>query len=207
VAEAIWNTRVPVVTGVGHETDTTLADLVADHRAHTPTDAAQTVIPDKRALLEELERYAGFLGTAIEGTLETRATRLEHATRALRFSAAALLDRPGSRLAALAARVERHHPLARLEGLSARVARAGVRLRVAAEAPLARAEKRAERAAATLEATSPFRVLERGYSITRRPDGSLVRSSKSVKAGDTLESVLHEGLLVSRVESARGKES
>jgi exodeoxyribonuclease VII large subunit len=206
VAEAIWNTSVPVVTGVGHETDTTLADLVADHRAHTPTDAAQTVIPEKRALLEELERYAGFLGTAIEGTLETRATRLEHATRALRFSAAALLDRPAARLSALATRVERHHPLARLEGLSARVARAAVRLRVAAEAPLARAEKRAERAAATLEATSPFRVLERGYSITRRPDGSLVRSAQGVKAGEMLESVLHEGLLVSRVESAREKE-
>jgi len=203
VAQAIWETSVPVVTGVGHETDTTLADLVADHRAHTPTDAAQTVIPDRRALQDELERFAGFLGTAIEGTLETRGTRLEHATRALRFSAAALLDRPAARLSALAARVERHNPRARLEVLAARLARAGVRLRAAADAPLARAEKRMERASATLEATSPFRVLERGYSITRRADGTLVRSSKGVKAGETVESVLHEGLLVSRVEATR----
>jgi exodeoxyribonuclease VII large subunit len=81
-----------------------------------------------------------------------------------------------------------------------------VRLRNAAEAPLARAEKRAERAAATLEATSPFRVLERGYSITRRPDGTLVRRAADVQAGETVESVLHEGLLVSRVESARAGE-
>jgi exodeoxyribonuclease VII large subunit len=53
---------VPVVSGVGHETDTTLADLVADHRAHTPTDAAQTVLPDREALLVALERAAGHLG-------------------------------------------------------------------------------------------------------------------------------------------------
>jgi exodeoxyribonuclease VII large subunit len=206
VAEAIWNASVPVVTGVGHETDTTLADLVADHRAHTPTDAAQTVIPDRRALLEELERHAGYLGAGIEGVLETRATRLEHATRSLRFSAGALLDRPAARLAALATRVERHNPRARLEALGARLARAGVRLRNAAEAPLARAEKRLERGAATLEATSPFRVLERGYSITRHADGTLVRRAGEVHTGELLESVLHEGLLVSRVESARPKE-
>jgi exodeoxyribonuclease VII large subunit len=206
VAEAIWNASVPVVTGVGHETDTTLADLVADHRAHTPTDAAQTVIPERRALQDELERLAGYLGTAVEGVLEARATRLEHATRALRFSGSALLERPATRLAALAARVERHNPRARLESLAARLARAGVRLRAAAEAPLARAEKRAERAAATLEATSPYRVLERGYSITRRADGTLVRRASDARPGETLESVLHEGLLVSRVESARERE-
>jgi len=64
-----------------------------------------------------------------------------------------------------------------------------------------------ERASATLEATSPFRVLERGYSITRRPDGTLVRSMQSVKPGDSIESVLHEGLLVSRVEGARERGS
>ena len=206
VAEAIWHTSVPVVTGVGHETDTTLADLVADHRAHTPTDAAQTVIPQRRALVDELERLAGYLGTAIEGTLESRGTRLEHATRALRFGGTALLERPAARLAALAVRVERQHPRARLEALAARLARAGVRLRSAAEAPLARAEKRLERAAATLEATSPFRVLERGYSITRRADGTAVRRASDVKAGETVESVLHEGLLVSRVEETRAKE-
>ncbi len=201
VAEAIWNTSVPVVTGVGHETDTTLADLVADHRAHTPTDAAQTVIPDKRALLDELERHAGFLGTAIEGALESRATRLEHASRALRFQASSLVDRPAARLSALATRVERHNPRARLEALSARLARAGVRLRHAAQAPLARVEKRVERAAATLEATSPFRVLERGYSITRRADGRAVRSAAEVAPGERIESVLHQGTLESRVES------
>ncbi|MBK7644348.1 MAG: exodeoxyribonuclease VII large subunit [Planctomycetes bacterium] len=207
VAEALWNTSVPVVTGVGHETDTTLADLVADHRAHTPTDAAQTVIPEKRALEAELERLGGYLGTALEGTLEARATRLEHATRALRFRAGALLDRPAARMAALATRVERQHPRARLEALSARLARVGVRLRVAAEAPRSRAEKRMERASATLEATSPFRVLERGYSITRRPDGTLVRRASEVTPGEGIESVLHEGLLVSRVEAAREKGS
>ena len=59
VAEAIWNCSVPVVSGVGHETDFTLADLVADHRAHTPTDAGQTVIPERAALVERAVRAGG----------------------------------------------------------------------------------------------------------------------------------------------------
>jgi len=65
VAEAIWNASVPVVTGVGHETDVTLADHVADLRAHTPTDAAQQVIPDRTELEDQLERLGGYLAQGV----------------------------------------------------------------------------------------------------------------------------------------------
>ncbi|MEE8469661.1 MAG: exodeoxyribonuclease VII large subunit, partial [Planctomycetota bacterium] len=76
VAEAIHACSVPVVTGVGHETDVTLADLVADHRAHTPTDAAQTVIPDRAAMQAQLERAAGYLAEAVDRALSRREERL-----------------------------------------------------------------------------------------------------------------------------------
>ncbi|NUP98172.1 MAG: exodeoxyribonuclease VII large subunit, partial [Planctomycetaceae bacterium] len=79
VAEAIWECPVPVVSGVGHETDTTLCDLVADLRAHTPTDAATQVIPDRRELVEALERGEGHLLDALQSQLEGRRERLERA--------------------------------------------------------------------------------------------------------------------------------
>ncbi|MBM3992470.1 MAG: exodeoxyribonuclease VII large subunit, partial [Planctomycetes bacterium] len=79
VAEAIWECPVPVVSGVGHETDTTLCDLVADLRAHTPTDAATQVIPDRRALVDGLERLEGHLQEALAAQLEARRERIDRA--------------------------------------------------------------------------------------------------------------------------------
>ena len=83
VARAAFAASVPVVSGVGHETDTTLIDHVADHRAHTPTDAAQTVIPDRRALEDALQR-AAYLGDAVERALERREERLARAAALVR---------------------------------------------------------------------------------------------------------------------------
>ena len=76
VAEAIWAAGVPVISAVGHESDVTLADHVADHRAHTPTDGAQTAIPDRRALEERLERAGGYLIEAVDALVAERAERL-----------------------------------------------------------------------------------------------------------------------------------
>src|SRR6185436_7829869 len=93
VAEAIWSTRVPVVTGIGHETDTTLADLVADRRAHTPTDAAQTLIPDRAELCARIARLGNYLAEAFEQRWSERCERLEHlASRPVLQSAAWILD-------------------------------------------------------------------------------------------------------------------
>ena len=77
VAEAIRAARVPVVSGVGHQTDQTLADLVADHRAHTPTDAAQTVIPLRAELEEKLDRQFNYLLAALDDLFVRREERLE----------------------------------------------------------------------------------------------------------------------------------
>ena len=139
VAEAIRDARVPVVTGVGHETDVTLADLVADQRAHTPTDAAQTVIPDRARSLEELERAANHLAQAIDGALGARAS----ASRARGVAVAARrgLDPRPARATALATRT-----------LAARAPRRAARAR---RARGSRARRRGSRG------TSPALRLER----------------------------------------------
>ena len=228
VAEAIWAARVPVVTGVGHQTDVTLADLVADHRAHTPTDAAQTVIPDRAALLGALERTGGYLIEALHRQLAARAERLERlaAARVLRGADGLLAERQAAlarcarrlalagerrgeraheRLAALGARLARHGPLARLERLEARLAGAGERL---ARAPQQALAGRAETLAVlgrSLEAVSPFAVLRRGYSITRVLGGeAALRDARAVAPGERLETLLAAGRVVSEVREVAG---
>ncbi|TAJ21515.1 MAG: exodeoxyribonuclease VII large subunit, partial [Planctomycetota bacterium] len=105
VAEAIWNSPVPVVSGVGHETDVTLADLVADLRAHTPTDAAQSLIPLRAEYDERLERAFAYLGEAIHARLLQARHAVELAAgRRLWLSLRARVERERGALARLAAR-------------------------------------------------------------------------------------------------------
>ncbi|MEM9382818.1 MAG: exodeoxyribonuclease VII large subunit [Planctomycetota bacterium] len=216
VARAIWACSVPVVTGVGHETDTTLVDLVADHRAHTPTDAAQTVLPDREALSQAVERQEASLTDAMDRALRRREERFERAAaaRTLRRPEVLVEDRgrraaeaarratsavnaglaaAATRVERLAARVERQSPIARLERAEASLAAARVRLLQSMEARLGAAERRLEPAARALNAVSPLAVLERGYSITRREGGDVVVDPAQLSAGDRLTTILHGG--------------
>jgi exodeoxyribonuclease VII large subunit len=222
VAEAVFRCPVPVVTGVGHQTDTTLVDFVSDHRAHTPTDAAVVAIPERAALLERLGRAEEHLGRAVEAALERREEALERlAGRPVLRDPRRLLDAPAQRLEALerdlrhlirarggaarealadlVARVERRAPARQLDQRAAALERLAPRLRQAAHERLRRAEGRLQVAARTLTALSPLAVLERGYSITRGADGRAVRGSDQVAEGAELETVLARGRVRSRV--------
>ena len=227
VADAIWNTSVPVVSGVGHESDVTLADFVADHRAHTPTDAAQTVLPDRAAWAGELERLGNYLVQAMDGELERRAERLgeiaqrrvvrdaswilgdrerwlDEAFGRLRRSARHRLDAAATDLERALARLERQSPGRRLDEWSQRLVRAGEAIERAAERTLERSAARVALAARTLEATSPLAVLGRGYSLTRRRGSpEPLTSHAGLAPGDELESRLADGTVVSEVTEVR----
>lgn len=225
VLEAIRRASVPVVSGVGHETDTTLADLVADVRAHTPTDAAQRTIPDRAARIERIDRAEGELARAMENVIDARTRRLDAAAR-IHLLTRGALDRARSRADRLANRLVAQAPNARLARLRAQLERAGPRLasamRTELDARLRRIERATPRlalagrrgldlrvqrialAARALDSISPFRVLERGYSITRKvSDGSAVRSGAEVAPGDAIETLFAAGSAVSRVETSR----
>ncbi len=225
VAQAIWAASVPVVSGVGHETDVTLADLVADHRAHTPTDAAQTVLPDRALLTTNLERAANHLMQAIDGVfadreerlvralrapvlrdakwmLERRGEVLELRARALHMSLARRFEGSRARIEREARRLERHRPEVAIERASSRVAALAPRLSAAVLDALRARSQKIELAGATLEATSPFRVLARGYSITRRVGArEPLTNSAPLAAGDLVETLLATGSFVSAVET------
>jgi exodeoxyribonuclease VII large subunit len=230
VAEAIWAASVPVVSGVGHETDVTLADLVADHRAHTPTDAAVTVLPDRAALIEEIERLANHMMQAVDEILVERAERLaragrspvlrdaswilaereralDRAVRALRQALVGLADRSLVSIERAGQALQRHHPRLALERRRALLESLALRQSAAIERSGSAVEQRLALAEGMLAATSPLAVLARGYSITRRAgDPRPLISSAGLARGDALETRFSDGSVRSTVDE-RGRAS
>ncbi|MGC2518612.1 MAG: exodeoxyribonuclease VII large subunit [Burkholderiales bacterium] len=205
VARAIRACQIPVVTGVGHETDFTIADFAADRRAPTPTAAAELVSPDRAALLLEIGRLVARLRLQTNREIERRMQLLDHLTRGLvhpgtRLQAQSeLLNQLRLRLrqaaiGAIAARRWRLTELvqrsrARLPNIEELAARSGQllhRLRTAALANVERASTRCARLAASLAHLDPAAVLERGYSIVEKAGGMIVRDSAALAIGETV---------------------
>jgi exodeoxyribonuclease VII large subunit len=181
VAHAIFRSAIPVVTGIGHEDDLTLADLVADQRALTPSEAAERVVPDRAAVLADLDATTTRLRTLLGRRLMYTQARLEQLERR------PCLTRPLDI-------VDRHRR--QIDDLAGR-------LRRAIDRHGERSRSRLAAAAALLDGLSPLKVLGRGYSVTRKLDTlSLVRSPAEVAPGDWIVSEIHRGRIVSRVESA-----
>jgi exodeoxyribonuclease VII large subunit len=229
VARAIVACRVPVISAVGHETDFTIADFVADLRAPTPSGAAELVVREKLAVIERLVDLYARLKQAVTADVTAQRERLEFLARrrVLTDPARALRDlyrrlddlqgrlrlglRAGQRqirhrLALLTQALSARNPAARI---SADVALLGqLRGRLVSGAAHGVQASRARFAASVgrLESLSPLAVLSRGYSVTRLPSGALVRSAGQARAGDLLEILLHQGALGARVTEVRERD-
>ncbi|HJO26224.1 MAG TPA: exodeoxyribonuclease VII large subunit [Planctomycetota bacterium] len=228
LAEAIWRSPIPVVSAVGHESDFTLADMVADHRAHTPTDGAQRVIPERELLFEGLDRLGGQLADGLGQGFLVRRRRLDELGRVrvlaapdwlisdrrralggagqrLGLASRAALLRDRGRLGGQLQGLARHTPALELARRGARLAALGPRLTAAARRCLELRGSPLGAVGRTLEATSPYAVLARGYSITRAvtADGGEkpLAAAGAVEPGAQLETVLHRGRLISKVEA------
>jgi exodeoxyribonuclease VII large subunit len=179
VARAIFESRIPIVSAVGHEIDVTLADLVADRRALTPSEAAEIVTPDRMKVLEGIERC------------EQRLREL--LVQQYRFARRHCDD--------LAARKPLRLPLERIHDLERRLDDVGCRLDRALDHRRERSGRHLDTLAARLEALSPLNVLARGYTLTRKEsDQSVVRRAVDVRPGERLMTLLQQGRIMSRVE-------
>lgn len=222
VAAAIVNSPVPVVAAIGHETDVSLAELVADHRAATPTQAAMLLAPDAAGLRHQVESAVGRLTASARRIAGTRNDALLRAGRALHRAVLHAVQARASRLDRLRARLAARHPAAVHAAILSRVESARRALTTAMRARLAAAHEgvrleRLHRAASIgvarvaanlastikhLEGISPLRVLDRGYSVTVRSDGVVVRSAADVKPGDLIRTRLRDGHVASTVSGA-----
>ena len=222
VAEAVYACALPVVVGVGHETDVTVAELVSDRRASTPTQAALLLVPDRSESARHVGHVEARLSGALRRALGEARGRLERVARVLPADrlrrglverrkvvaqAEARLGRMlprrlASERAGLAALSER---LGRAQGRWASrereaLDRVEARLREAVWRRVGRSRERVEAGARQLAAVSPQRVLERGFSVTLDAGGRALRDAGDVAGGEALTTLLARGRVVSRVE-------
>jgi exodeoxyribonuclease VII large subunit len=229
VARAIAASKVPVISAVGHETDVTIADFVADLRAPTPSAAAELVVEEKaavtRGLLDLHARLRRALGERlarhrerVEGLCRRRV--LTDPARPLRDQARRLDDLTGRLTLGLAAqrREARHRthlatnsllsrtPRAKMTSAAALLDQLGGRLAAGATRARERARERFRTVTGQLDSLSPLAVLRRGYSLTRLPAGEIVRSWRQAGPGARIEVLLHEGSLRAEVTEARERD-
>ena len=226
VAEALHDCPLPVVSGVGHETDLTIADLISDLRAPTPSAAAELAVPDGAVLalrarrahqalahigLRSLRRRAEraeALGARLnarhpERLLIERMQRVDELDARLRRALEANLARRAVRLDASAGRLRGQHPARALLARRTAVDALERRLENAFGTNLAARGTRLAVAARALDAVSPLAVLERGYAVVRRDD-TVVRDAGALVRGESVRVNVARGTFSARVESVGG---
>jgi exodeoxyribonuclease VII large subunit len=225
VARAIRNSAIPVISAVGHETDFTIADFVADHRAPTPSAAAEIVaaredqlcsalghlgrqlvrltrfkIVDARARVQEHALSHAF----DEVKTRLRDARLEanSATHQLQALMNQSMRQAGQKTNALAQRISPAQLQARVANARARYDAAAASCNVAIDERVQHGRERLGLAAASLDALSPLAVLHRGYAIAQDANGNLLRDAGAVTAGDLVDVKLAKGKLRTKVEKS-----
>ncbi|WP_158788859.1 exodeoxyribonuclease VII large subunit [Granulicella sp. L46] len=224
VARAIAACSVPVITGIGHATDTTIADAAADLHAPTPSAAAELLTASQHGIADRLARLQSRLTRAnrynllrlrqrlsalnadailrrARTTFERRAQHLDDLTDRAETSLNRTLNRQHQRLAQLETRLRRQDATLRLANDRHRFQSLTQRLRATRTIPLQQAHTRLNRATSRLEALSPLRVLERGYALVYAPDGTLLRNATQAPAGTAITAQLAKGRLRAKVTS------
>ncbi|EPC02776.1 hypothetical protein L861_23470 [Litchfieldella anticariensis FP35 = DSM 16096] len=216
LARAIFHSRLPVMSAVGHEVDVTLADFAADVRAPTPSAAAEQLVPDQRDLMHRLSQLGARLLRAQRGRLDVEAQRLDHLRARLRHPGERLvqqrqhLNQLEGRLqramyASLAmnrqrqqharARLRAFDPTQQLRQAQQRLTLAQARLYTAMPRQLENHRARLSSVVRELQAVSPLAVLSRGYSILEDDKGHVVRRAQDTQPGQGLTARLGEGRL------------
>jgi exodeoxyribonuclease VII large subunit len=223
VARAIRASAIPVISAVGHETDVTIADFVADKRAATPSAAAELVAAQEDLICNTLDRLGQQLARLVRfkvsvarnrvqqqalsqafdevrGQLRSAHRSTETATHHLQLIVSRTLVGARTRVDATTQRLSPSQLESRLASAQARFAAADNFVRNAAEIQMETAQRKLALAAASLDALSPLAVLKRGYAIAENVDGKLLRDAESVKVGDAVKVRLAKGRLMTRVE-------
>lgn len=171
VAYAIYNSIIPVISAVGHETDFTISDFVADLRAPTPSAAAELAVPDKAELLNNLNFLLKHCNQAMVDILSGKRNELEYITSSVYLK----------------------NPLMLIRQKQMQFDSVTSRIRNSALLTLAEEKTRFAKAASALDSLSPFKVLARGYSVVTDADGKIISASKDIKKDDVINIKFSKG--------------
>ena len=177
VARAIYDSRIPVISAVGHEPDVTISDFVADLRAATPSNAAELAVPDRDALRQTLDELQNSMAVAM----------------------AARIRREGERLTQLSGRPVLKSPLASFESRKKALELLESRMVSAQSRNVARSRQRFVAQVSKLDAMSPLKVLTRGYAMVAKEDGTIVRRVSDVKPKEPIAVRVSDGTIVASV--------
>lgn len=179
VARAIADCPLPTVSAIGHETDVSIADFVADVRAPTPSAAAELLSPDQRSLLARLVQTEQKLHRQVNSLINQRKLQLQWLQKRLQ------------------------HPGRRLQEQAQTLDRLDTQLKRAMQHILQQQKIKLQMLAKSLDTVSPLQTIQRGFSITQNSDGRLITAASQVKPGEQLTSILKAGKIVSTVDSIR----
>jgi len=223
VARAIVSCPIPLVSAVGHETDFTISDFVADIRAPTPSIAAEIISQPYSELKETLEGYQSYLLKSVESQFDSQRTRITNLIKRIRH--------PGDKLREIGQKVDyletaliqemhqkvsfkknqlnltqlslqQNSPQNKVKEAKVYLQNASKDLLKAFKLKIERKRKLLGELVATIEAVSPLSVLARGYSIiSTEPEGKILSSSNQVKIGQTISAVLNKGSIKAEVKS------
>lgn len=219
LARRIHSCRLPLISAVGHEVDFTIADFVADIRAPTPSVAAELLSPSQEEIEQTLSRYSNQLKrltanklTSLHQELNHYKARLKHPGERLNARAQqldqleirltraikGLLAQKSVKVSNQQQRLFQQHPQKHIDLHQKNIAQLSRQLEKAVHLKLDKSSSRLQQAVAMLDIASPLATLKRGYSITRKPDGSVIRTANDVSKGDELFIKLAEGEIRSK---------
>ncbi|WP_109079415.1 exodeoxyribonuclease VII large subunit [Aggregatibacter kilianii] len=228
VARAIFDSAIPIISAVGHETDVTIADFVADLRAPTPSAAAELVSRDQTELLQQFQYRQQRMEIALDRIFTEKKRRLQHIflrlqnqhpqaqlriqqqliTQLRHRLQQSLLHRwqkTSENLTALSARLSKNPLPLRIQRYEQLLAQLKVRLNSEVNLKLERQQKQLAHLCGKLDSLSPLKVLSRGYSITQNQHNQAVTSINAVNVGEQITTRLTDGIIVSRIHQIEKK--
>jgi exodeoxyribonuclease VII large subunit len=200
VVEAAFKCNTPIVVAIGHESDTTIIELVADHRASTPTQAVMVLVPDRDELMQMVEHYGVRLQSMVDRSLEYKLTTCSHASEKLQLSVASFLHTLAMRLATQTEKLTAKRPHALLQARQRILLTLQSSLSATTTRFLSHRANIFEGLRSRLDSIGPMKVLNRGYTLTQDSSGKVVRSVKDVKEGTQIRTVLPDGTIESEVK-------
>lgn len=228
VAQAIHDSLLPIVAAIGHETDTTIAELVADERCATPTQAAMRLSPDREALREQLAWALNRLDRSVRAQLRFESQKLESvansrsmsdprqiiaihrdrisaSTDRLRGSFQSQLSGKRAIVDRIAIMLARYQPTAVHARREERLSQVQQRLGRVIQRVISNSREEVGSLSRELHAIGPAQVLARGFSVTAKTDGSLLRTTADASPGETIVTTLADGKVRSTVEGEQGR--